>query len=160
LSVLYQEIAAAEISPKEQRELQALVRNRLLRTSKALERQLQQKANPPAPRNRRLPPAPPPLAQVRPNAAGAGPNAAPARANPLAGPAAGVQPGGGWDAMTAQNAQQLIDLIQATIAPASWDVNGGPGTIMYFAPRQVLVVRQGGDVHEQVGAAIRGLRGN
>jgi hypothetical protein len=100
------------------------------------------------------------LAQVRPNAPGARPNAPPARANPLAGPGGGAQPGGGWDAMTAQNAQQLIDLIQATIAPTSWDVNGGLGTIMYFAPKQVLVVRQTGDVHEQVGGAIRGLRGN
>ncbi|MGH7135968.1 MAG: hypothetical protein ACREHD_09525 [Pirellulales bacterium] len=49
-------------------------------------------------------------------------------------------------------------MIEATIAPQSWDVNGGPGTIRYWPAWQVLVVRQTGDVHEQIGGAIHGLR--
>ena len=52
----------------------------------------------------------------------------------------------------------LIDLIQATIAPQSWDTNGGPGTIKYWPAWHVLVVRQTDDVHEQIGGAVRGLR--
>lgn len=35
----------------------------------------------------------------------------------------------------AANAQNLIDLIQTTIAPDTWDINGGNGTIFYFPNR-------------------------
>jgi hypothetical protein len=40
----------------------------------------------------------------------------------------------------AANAQQLIDLIRATICPDTWAVNGGNGRIFYYSPLQVLVV--------------------
>ena len=33
------------------------------------------------------------------------------------------------------NAQELIDLIQTTIAPETWEINGGQGTIFYFPNR-------------------------
>ena len=33
------------------------------------------------------------------------------------------------------NAQDLIDLIQTTIAPETWEINGGQGTIFYFPNR-------------------------
>ena len=49
-------------------------------------------------------------------------------------------------------------MIQHTIAPQSWDVNGGNGTIIYFAPRQAIVVRQTDDVHGDLDAVLRGLR--
>lgn len=55
------------------------------------------------------------------------------------------------------NAQDLIDLIQNTIAPESWDVNGGRGTIAYWEPGFALVVRQTDDVHEEIGGVLRGL---
>ena len=35
----------------------------------------------------------------------------------------------------------LVDLIQRVISPDSWDVVGGPGTIVYYAPLQAIVVR-------------------
>ena len=35
----------------------------------------------------------------------------------------------------AANAQSLIDLIQTTIAPDSWEINGGKGSIFYFPNR-------------------------
>ena len=35
----------------------------------------------------------------------------------------------------AANAQDLIDLIQTTIAPDTWAINGGNGTIFYFPNR-------------------------
>jgi hypothetical protein len=56
------------------------------------------------------------------------------------------------------NGQALVDLIQRTIAPASWDVNGGPGSIVYFRPSRVLVVRQRSEVHEQLQGVVRALR--
>jgi hypothetical protein len=33
------------------------------------------------------------------------------------------------------NAQELINLIQTTIAPETWEINGGQGTIFYFPNR-------------------------
>jgi hypothetical protein len=54
--------------------------------------------------------------------------------------------------------QALVELIQATIAPQSWDVNGGPGTIVYWPAWHVLVVRQTDDVHDQIGGAMHALR--
>ena len=49
------------------------------------------------------------------------------------------------------NGQELVGLIQKTIAPSTWDINGGPGTIHYWRPGRAIVVRQMGDVHDQIG---------
>jgi hypothetical protein len=159
---LYHELAAStRLTDGDKREQMAYVRNRLRRTSQALERQ-QARDDAPAAE------APPPLARQQPAAQallaqkpGNPPAAQAAPRQPLF-PAAGAAPsaGGGQSlaAMTNQNAQELIDLIQDTIAPHTWDVRGGHGVIRYFAPSQVLVIRQSGDVHGQVGAAIQGLR--
>ena len=58
----------------------------------------------------------------------------------------------------AASAQQLIDLITATIAPESWEVNGGNGRIMFFRPLNVLVIRNSSEVHEQIGGTLQQLR--
>jgi general secretion pathway protein D len=58
----------------------------------------------------------------------------------------------------ATDAQQLIDLIQTTIAPETWAVNGGEGTLFFYAPLNVLVVRQTAEVHEQIGGTVGQLR--
>jgi len=55
-------------------------------------------------------------------------------------------------------AQKLIDLIQATVRPETWDVNGGRGSIVYFANGHALVVLASGDVHDELGGLIRQLR--
>ena len=52
----------------------------------------------------------------------------------------------------------LVDLIHATIAPDYWDINGGPGSIFYFAPLHALVVTATAEVHGQIGGALDGLR--
>lgn len=54
------------------------------------------------------------------------------------------------------NAQALIDLITETIQPDSWEINGGRGTIRYFAPLHVLVVRNNLRAHEELGGALGG----
>jgi hypothetical protein len=59
---------------------------------------------------------------------------------------------------TDQNAQELIDVIQETVAPNSWEPRGGPGRIRYFAPRQVLVIRQSSEAHEELQGLLRQLR--
>lgn len=62
--------------------------------------------------------------------------------------------GGGANAQ----AIKLIDLIQNTIAPESWQAAGGRGSIYYFDLLKVLVVRQTGEVHHQLGGVLEQLR--
>lgn len=61
-------------------------------------------------------------------------------------------------AAVADEGWALVALIQQTIRPEFWDVNGGPGTIVYYAPLRVLVVRANSELHHQVGGGLRGLR--
>jgi hypothetical protein len=51
----------------------------------------------------------------------------------------------------------LVALIQRTISPKSWDVNGGAGTIYYYWPWYALVVRNTAEVHRQIGGLRNGL---
>jgi hypothetical protein len=101
---------------------------------------------------------------ARPKAARGAQRARPAnaRARQRAGGAAGsVQTGGQTNGTLpgeAQGAQELMDLLQNHVAPETWDVNGGPGTMMYFAPKKVLVIRQTGEAHEQLQDLIKQLR--
>jgi hypothetical protein len=59
----------------------------------------------------------------------------------------------------ADNGAELVRLIERTISPAIWDVNGGPATIVYFGPLHVLVVRAPSEVHHSLGPLLGGLRG-
>jgi hypothetical protein len=54
--------------------------------------------------------------------------------------------------------QALVELIQNTIAPDSWDVRGGAGVIVYYAPLHCLVVRATSEVHHRIGGAVGVLR--
>jgi len=54
--------------------------------------------------------------------------------------------------------QDLVDLIEQTINPEFWDTNGGPGTIVYYAPLRCIVVRATSEVHGNVGGLVGGLR--
>lgn len=55
-------------------------------------------------------------------------------------------------------AAALVDLIRATVRPEAWDVNGGSGSIIYFANGHGLVVLAPDDVHDEVGDLLRRLR--
>jgi hypothetical protein len=63
-------------------------------------------------------------------------------------------PFGGAGQFTGDYGPELVDLIQRTIAPQTWDVNGGLGTIYYWRPGRALVVRQTGNVHDQIGGLL------
>ena len=54
--------------------------------------------------------------------------------------------------------ETLVELIQATVSPEHWDVNGGPGSIVYYPNLKVLVVRASGEAHGRVGGLFDGLR--
>ncbi|HEX4150193.1 MAG TPA: hypothetical protein VHY20_14450 [Pirellulales bacterium] len=102
------------------------------------------------------------LAQER---AAAGKTAAPvsvARPKTLAqGPGQIGQPGQPPGAATQppiDHGQELLELIQATIVPTTWDVQGGNGVVRYWAPGHALIIRQTGDVHEQLGRLLMDMR--
>jgi hypothetical protein len=52
------------------------------------------------------------------------------------------------------NAAWLIDLIQRTIDPQSWQVNGGPGTIVFDPVRLSLVVKQSAEFHGKLSSVL------
>jgi hypothetical protein len=54
-----------------------------------------------------------------------------------------------------QNAAQIIDLIQTTIEPASWQINNGPGTIVFDPARLAIVVKQSAEVHLMLGGGVK-----
>ena len=71
------------------------------------------------------------------------------------------QPAGGNGANPSAKAdygQDLVNLIQATIAPSTWEVNGGAGTIVYYGGLRVLVVSQQDEVQEGLGGLLQALR--
>lgn len=55
---------------------------------------------------------------------------------------------------------ELIALIQSTIHPEHWDINGGPGHIHYYRPVMALVIRAGSEVHDQTADLLQRLREN
>lgn len=57
---------------------------------------------------------------------------------------------GGGAMQVPDHGEVLVDLIQRTIAPNTWDINGGPGSIYYWYPGRAIVVRQMGEVHGQI----------
>ena len=76
----------------------------------------------------------------------------------LASPAAEKEAAFGGGAMRGDWGRTLVALIERTIAPDKWDTVGGPFSIMYYAPLKVLVVRATGEVHNDVGGVLGGLR--
>jgi hypothetical protein len=66
-------------------------------------------------------------------------------------------PGGAQQNAAADNGQALVDLIQNTISPKSWDANGGDCTIYYWQQQHAIVVRATGDVHGEISDALEQL---
>jgi hypothetical protein len=53
-----------------------------------------------------------------------------------------------------QGVQQLMDLIVNTVEPATWQVNGGLGTMSFHEPSMSLVIRQTAEFHYQMGGGL------
>lgn len=68
-------------------------------------------------------------------------------------PAPSAPPGAPQD-----SGDDLARLIVATIAPESWEQNGGNGSIYYYRQWQCLVVRQTDGVHQRLGRLAAALR--
>jgi hypothetical protein len=54
--------------------------------------------------------------------------------------------------------EQLVELIQTTIDPGSWQKNGGQGTIVYHAPSRTLIIRNTAEVINSMGGGYGGPR--
>ena len=65
---------------------------------------------------------------------------------------------GGAGGGTAADFDTLIDLITQTVAPATWDHNGGKGNIAASPTNLSLVVSQTQEVHEQIADLLEQLR--
>jgi hypothetical protein len=63
-------------------------------------------------------------------------------------------------ALDADASAELIDVIQQTVAPQSWDVNGGEGVAIFFAPKGALVIHQTEEVHSGLFDVVNHLRRN
>lgn len=83
-----------------------------------------------------------------------------AQLNAAAGVNAGVgnQPNANLGNQQQDYGPLLVDLIQRTISPSSWDVNGGLSSVQYFRPRHALVVRAPQSVHDDLGPVLHQLR--
>jgi hypothetical protein len=75
-----------------------------------------------------------------------------------ANPGAGIGPPAMMASDPEDGGDQLVDLIQKTIAPASWDVNGGQGVIRLWRPGKALVIRQSTEVHEGLNGLVGQLQ--
>jgi hypothetical protein len=76
----------------------------------------------------------------------------------MGGPAAVFEGASGGGAVTDDFSDELIELIQNTIDPDHWNVNGGPGAIAYYRPALALVVRARSEVHGRIGDVLGGIR--
>jgi hypothetical protein len=72
-----------------------------------------------------------------------------------AAPSGVVPPGAG---AVVDYGPELVDVIQRTISPETWDINGGLGAVVYFAPRHALVVSAPATVQGQVADLLFQLR--
>ena len=166
---LYGQLSTAEsLNDADRSRMQAQVRSRLTRLSAIIRRQMEIDASAAqvgqAVPDRRAPAnVAPPANQILAQQAAPAGRPVPGVFRGQVGPAGGIRraPALGFGPQGPQppdNGQALVDLIQRTIAPASWDVNGGPGAIVYFRPSRALVVRQRSEVHEQLQGVVRALR--
>jgi hypothetical protein len=55
-------------------------------------------------------------------------------------------------------AASITQVLMSSVQPESWNAQGGPGSMEYFAPGRSLVIRQTASVHEQVKMLLEELR--
>ncbi|MGB9688696.1 hypothetical protein, partial [Thermogutta sp.] len=65
---------------------------------------------------------------------------------------------GGMGGAALADFESLIDLIETTVAPDTWDTVGGPGSISPFPTNLSLVISQTQEVHEQISDLLEQLR--
>lgn len=69
----------------------------------------------------------------------------------------GAQPGRAGGQLE-DNGRELVNLIETILHPDFWQINGGVGTVYYYQPLRILVVRATTTVHEDLTHFLRRLR--
>jgi hypothetical protein len=54
-----------------------------------------------------------------------------------------------------KQAEAVVRVIRSLVEPESWQGSGGPGVVEYLPAKQLLLVRQTSEVHQQVDALVR-----
>lgn len=54
-----------------------------------------------------------------------------------------------------QNVLSIVQMIQGSVDPQSWQANGGKGTITFYAPTMSLIIRNTAEVHGMMGGYLR-----
>ena len=67
-------------------------------------------------------------------------------------------PGGGRGGGSFADFQSLIDLIQTTVVPDTWEALGGPSTMAPYPQNLSLVISTTSDVHDQIADLLESLR--
>jgi hypothetical protein len=52
-----------------------------------------------------------------------------------------------------ESVKQLLELVQSSVDPQSWQANGGNGTITFHAPSMSLIIKQSAEVHALLGTS-------
>jgi len=66
--------------------------------------------------------------------------------------------GNGQEQRVQESGEHLVEVIQATIHPDSWESNGGQGTIYFWMPNGSLIIRQTDANHEEIRNLLNQLR--
>ena len=66
--------------------------------------------------------------------------------------------GNGQEQRVQESGEHLVEVIQATIHPDSWESNGGQGTIYFWMPNGSLIIRQTDENHEEIRNLLNQLR--
>jgi hypothetical protein len=162
LVVVYKQLQAdKQMATGDRERLHTKVRNRLMKFSretsaaiakrKAIQRARERRAN----RGRKAKP-------LQPVTVGLSDRALHILAQQMGGLAGGMGGpggvGGGAQGGLEDDGEELVELIQTVISPDHWDVNGGPGSIVYYGGLHVLIVRASGEVHGDLGGVLDKLR--
>lgn len=71
---------------------------------------------------------------------------------------AGAGVGAGRGQISEEAGEQLVEVIQNTIHPESWEQNGGNGTIQFWSPNGHLIIRQTDENHQKIQNLLEQLR--
>ncbi len=70
----------------------------------------------------------------------------------------GNSPGGGRGGASLADFDSLIQLIQTTVSPDTWEALGGPSTMSQYAQNLSLVISTTSEVHDQIAELLESLR--
>lgn len=159
---LYQALNAdSELGDSVRKNLTRSVRRKLVQLSRQIEASIEIPDENAEPSQASLPETTPPPASVKSAKRKSVPmaQAAGGGAGAMGGGAFGGIAGGTGNSQSVQESgEKLVELIQETIHPDSWETNGGNGAIQFWLPGGNLIIRQTDANHEEIQNLLDQLR--